>query len=158
MLQQDHNYSVKLISRTDLENLAEWKNANRASFNYQGFITAEMQSRWYLKYLKRCQLGEDFMYMVKYGDISIGCAGFRLKHNIWDGYNIIRGRDLSGSKGIMTQALIKIINNAWDIEQIPFSVDVLNKNPAIDWYLACGFQLSGKNDKFTVLTMDPKDL
>ena len=145
------NFSCKLISETDLAELLSWKNKNRDRFHFKGIITPDMQATWYRSYLKRFKARKDFMYIVKYRDRSAGCIGFRLKDNYWDGYNIIRGNKIKGSEGIMSWAMSHIISNAFSISNLNFQVDVLNNNPAIDWYLKCGFEVLTQNKVSTTL-------
>jgi hypothetical protein len=145
------DFSLRLISERDLDNLRNWKNSNRASFHYKGMITPAMQQSWYEEYLKRYDCKEDFMFMVEHSEVVAGCLGFRRQEDSWDGYNVIRGVNFPATKGLMSCAFLESINIAWKIVQLPFQVDVLNDNPAIGWYLKCGFKIVTKNELTTLL-------
>jgi hypothetical protein len=148
---EELDFSLNLISERDLDNLRNWKNSNRASFHYKGMITPVMQLSWYQKYLKRYGCNEDFMFMVKHSEVTVGCLGFRRKADSWDGYNVIRGVDVPATKGLMSRAFLESIELAWKIARLPFQVDVLNDNPAVVWYLKCGFKIVTKNELTTLL-------
>ena len=148
---QNLNFSLKLISEDDLNNLRNWKNSNRENFHFKDNITLAMHTTWYLEYIKRYERKQDFMFIVKYLEVSIGCLGFRKIEDSWDGYNVIRGEVLPGTKGFMSQAFLESIKIAWDIAPLPFQVNVLNYNPAITWYLKCGFKIVNKDKLSTLL-------
>jgi RimJ/RimL family protein N-acetyltransferase len=157
------NRSLKLTSRheppvilraaapADLEDLREWKNANKAGFFFQDEITEQMQKDWYAKYLNR---PDDFMFIVEQEGLKVGCMGFRLEGSgAIDTYNIIASPAGAG-KGIMKRAMAVLCSYAADFYTKDIGCLVLKSNTAVGYYQSCGFNITGRGDKHHIFKLD----
>ena len=76
VLHPEFDVKLKMIDEADIDNLREWKNAERNNFFFNKIITVEQQREWLEAYQKRM---DDFMYIILVNDLPIGCMGIRLK-------------------------------------------------------------------------------
>ncbi len=102
---------LKSINENDIESLRIWKNKNRQYFFYKKLLTTQEQKLWYLSYLDR---KNDYIFMVLYNDVKIGCMGFREINGFVDIYNVILGINEFGKKGLMSKALNILCNYILD--------------------------------------------
>lgn len=144
---------LRSVNYSDIELLREWKNSNKKSFFYQKDISKMQQIDWFSAYKKR---GNDYMFMVEEiveGEyFPIGCMGFRIQGDSIDLYNIIRGRE-SRIGASMHEAMYIMLSYIRSIWNLPIKCDVLKDNPAIRWYLKCGFVILVEND-YLVMTIN----
>lgn len=142
---------LRTINMTDLEELRLWKNSNKSSFFFQNEITTEMQRNWYQKYL---DADDGYMFMIE--EISpgnnhkIGCMGYRkINGGGTDLYNIIRGqKSLCHQK--IAYAMYMMLSFISIFEK-KISCKVLKNNPAQNWYLSIGFEITEIYDDYLLL-------
>lgn len=142
-----HNFYLREVMISDMENLRCWKNNNRKSFFYQEEISPEQQEKWFEGYLGR---PFDRMFVVEENtgtDLepsrrAIGCMGFRLEDDrTIDIYNVIRG-EASKTPATMRDAMYMMLRYAADIfPEYRVKCDVLKDNPAVEWYKKCGLAI-----------------
>ena len=153
---------LRMIGIGDIEDLREWKNANKNSFFSQQDITSEQQGAWYAKFRER---EDDFMFvveqMVDERWEKIGCMGFRLllDEDCVDGYNIIRSRKVGESSFSMSDAFRTMLAYA-DSQHpdMPLRVKVLSGNPAVAWYERNGFATIDERDDYYLMEVDKQQL
>ncbi len=151
LVSPDANIALRTIAESDLENLRQWKNANRFAFFFQDVVTPEQQTAWFQGYLER---SKDYMFIVQSEKRSIGCMGFRLLDNQADIYNVILGNPEMGGKGLMSKAMRLMCSYiAADFSQ-DISAQVLRSNPAIGWYRKNGFRESAAHDTYVEVKLD----
>lgn len=144
--------ALRSALESDIEDLRQWKNANRHSFFYQEIISPEQQQEWFQGYLAR---SEDSMFIVLDGERAIGCMGFRvLEDNRIDIYNVILGETALSGKGLMSQAMQLMCS--YIVQQFPAEIvaKVMNSNPAQAWYLKNGFYKGTTFDSYTEIVFD----
>ena len=120
----------------DIEQLRVWKNENRQYFFNKNIISGNEQAKWFDDFLIT---EDDYIFMIKCGDLSIGCIGFRLLNGVMDVYNVILGNRQYLSKGIMSFALALMCSFILDNYDNDITVRVLLDNPARKWYEKNGF-------------------
>ena len=144
---------LRSIGVSDLEELRLWKNSNKLSFFFQEEITSAMQQRWFQKYL-----ASDSGYMFVVEEImvdsnnnhKIGCMGYRkMDDGEVDIYNIIRGeKSLRNQKMSNAMNMMLSFISIWEAN---IYCKVLKNNPARDWYLNIGFEISEVFDSYLLL-------
>jgi ribosomal protein S18 acetylase RimI-like enzyme len=140
---------LRALSRLDLLNLRNWKNAQRAFFFHTAVITQEQQQAWFDAYLLR---PNDYMLIVDVNERAIGCMGIRLLAGEWDVYNIIRADEVHAKKGFMGKAFQAMIAFASAHTFLPITLKVLKHNPAVRWYQNQGFEIvSEQADHFQMI-------
>jgi RimJ/RimL family protein N-acetyltransferase len=139
--------------KEDIENLRIWKNKNRKFFFYKKVITKDAQKIWFREYLSR---PDDYMFIIKLNDFSIGCMGFRLIDHVIDVYNVILGKKKYGKKGYMSIALNTMCNYAFNTYKLPVTVRVLKENPAVKWYQKNGFIIKQSYKDYFYMEADDK--
>lgn len=147
---QKDDLLLQTVESSDCENLRQWKNANRFSFFFQKIITPQMQEEWFIEYSKRIN---DYMFVVQYCGVSIGCMGFRLVDGYADVYNVILGNLEYGRKGLMGKALSIMCSYIFLHHTQNIGLDVLRTNPALNWYLKNGFYEDLQQDTFFKLRL-----
>ena len=149
------NFRLKLIEKSDIEDLREWKNENRQYFFYKEIITEEQQANWFEKHKTNKQ---DFMFVVQENNatefINIGCMGYRLENDNIDIYNIMRGRLVENSKNSMADAFNMMNVYISDTYKLPVTCLVLNENPARKWYEKNSLELIKQNDDHVVYKLN----
>jgi RimJ/RimL family protein N-acetyltransferase len=135
--------SLRTAMIFDCDDLRAWKNAHRMFFFFQDVITAEGQRRWFEAYLQR---PDDWMFVVRAVDESVGCMGFRSRDGQADIYNVILGRSEYGSRGVMARALQLMCSYARARLRCEIVARVLKGNPAITWYKKRGFDVVSEED------------
>lgn len=143
--------ALRTITEADLENLRQWKNANRFSFFFQDIIAPEQQAQWFRNYLQR---PNDYMFIVTYAGQSIGCLGFRFIDNSVDVYNVIRGISDAGQRGSMSQALRLMCSYILSQSTAEIIAQVLLANPAITWYQKNGFDRHAEHPNYVVMKLN----
>jgi len=129
--------TLRSINETHIERLRKWKNKHRKAFFFRETISRQMQHEWFQEYLDRA---DDYMFVVQFKGMTIGCMGFRYIDGEVDIYNVMLGIAAMGKRGIMGQALHILCNYAQQKYQSLISVKVLQDNPAIAWYKCNGFK------------------
>ena len=133
---QHKNLILETVCIDDLEQLRAWKNENRQYFFNKNVISRDDQAKWFNDFSKR---EDDYIFMVKYGNLNIGCIGFRLLSDIVDVYNVIIGNKQYLSKGIMSFVLALMCSFIFDNYKNDITVRVLLDNPARKWYVKNNF-------------------
>ena len=153
---------LRMIDIGDIEDLREWKNANKQSFFLKQEITPEQQGEWYAKFRER---ENDMMFVVEQLVADrwekIGCMGFRYlpEERCVDGYNIIRARKVGEASFSMSDAFRTMLAYA-DAEypNEPIRVKVLSGNPAVAWYERNGFKTLEEKDGYFLMEVDKQTL
>lgn len=144
---------LRLATADDREPLRVWKNQNKAGFFHQEDITPEQQARWFAGYLER---DDDHMYLVEEREreawTTVGVLGCRRLEDILDIYNVMRVRD---GRGIaqMGRALRLLCEAAQAAYRLPIRCEVLNDNPALDWYQRNGFVVRETKERSKILEL-----
>ena len=153
---------LRMIDVADIEDLREWKNANKGSFFLRQDITSEQQGEWYAKFREQ---EDNFMFVVEQllGQQweKIGCMGFRYlpDENCVDGYNIIRSRKIGDASFSMSDAFRTMLAHADSVyPDMPLRVKVLSENPAVAWYERNGFTTIGARDGYYLMEVDKQQL
>jgi hypothetical protein len=159
----DHpDMRLRMIDIGDIEDLREWKNANKNSFFLRQDITPEQQGSWYASFRERA---DDFMFVVE--QLSgvtwnkIGCMGFRYlaDERCVDGYNIIRARKVGDASFSMSDAFRTMLAFAdSEYPDQPIRVKVLIGNPAVAWYERNGFKTVEEEDGYFLMEVDKQTL
>ena len=124
---------------------------NRRYFFHKEIIKKSGQKRWYDKYF---QLKNDYIFMVLYKGLRIGCIGYREICSIIDIYNVILGRMEYGKKGLMGKALLLLCSYLMDNINDVITAKVLKNNPAIKWYKKNNFIIKEKEEDYLLLQLD----
>ena len=148
------SFYLETITSSDIELLRTWKNKHRSSFFYQKIISPEQQQEWYKDY---CTRDDDYIFVLKSSstDTSIGCLGFRLQTNEIDLYNIIRGNTDDKSLS-MHDAMYVMLNFITQNYTTLIKCDVLKDNPAVKWYLKCGFAIQAEKEYYVMCINEDK--
>lgn len=149
------DFRLKLIDETDLENLRVWKNKNKEYFFHQSVITKAQQITWYKDVYLTDKTNYMFVVEEKIGNgfMSVGCCGYRLKNDVVDVYNIMRGRK-TGSEHQMSTAFMMM--NAYIAKVLNYKITcvVLRQNPARSWYEKLGFEAVLNNDEYVTYELN----
>jgi ribosomal protein S18 acetylase RimI-like enzyme len=129
--------ALRAIEPRDLEDLRVWKNANKAGFFFKDEITPDMQKKWFEGYLAR---EHDYMFLVEAGAMRAGCMGFRMIQGAADAYNMIAAPEAKG-KGIMAAGMRLMCSYIKNEHTAQIGCQVLQDNPAVDWYKKCGYKI-----------------
>lgn len=137
----DSDVALRSIDEDDITDLRNWKNAHSWAFFHNKQITKEEQRQWYAAYAGR---QTDFMFIVEKAGDKAGCMGFRiLCDGSVDTYNIIVGPGFKGC-GIMKAAMALMCSYAADKFGKDIGCLVVNGNPAVKYYEACGYALTAE--------------
>ena len=142
----------KLILRSiydkDLENMRRWKNENRRAFFYQKIINVKQQKAWFLNYLKD---PFDYMFIIEYESLQVGCIGFKLNNKIADIYNVIMGNHEYKRKGLMSSSIKMLIDYITCSHTKEVTVKVLKSNTSGQkFYIKNGFNISWEIDNYVL--------
>lgn len=140
---------IRLINEDDLPKLRQWKNDHKEVFFHKDEISEEQQNEWYREYQKK---EDDFMFMVFWGKVPIGCIAVRLIDKVWDVYNLILGLPEYGGKGLMSEALKDVIDFTVLCNHKTITCKVLKDNLAIYWYGKNGFMVTSEYPDHYVMT------
>lgn len=143
--------AVQTITIDDIENLRLWKNRNRDSFFHKTVISPEEQKIWFEKYQQREQ---DFILMISYAGVNVGCIGFRVLGDVIDLYNVILGDEKFRSKGIMSKALNLLLDHLLLNYRLDITAKVLKTNPAITWYEKNGLKKTLELEDYYLVKFD----
>ena len=149
---------LRSIDQNDIENLRNWKNANKQSFFLNQDITPEQQANWYRNFSAR---EHDHMFIVEQlhegAWQSIGCMGFRKleEEGCVDAYNIIRAVKISPASFTMSEAFLLMLAYAAKLYPgLPLEVKVLSHNPAVAWYQKNHFSIRNTTDNYHRMELD----
>ncbi len=143
---------LKAVERDDIKLLRKWKNENRKYFFYNKIIKAKQQSEWFQSYISTA---DDYIFLIEYKGLKIGCIGFRLAGEVIDVYNVILGEKKFGGRGIMGRALRLMCSYIKDIYNKEITLKVLSENKARLWYSRNGFVEAGREgDEYTFMKLD----
>jgi len=135
--------SLRTATPADCEDLRSWKNEHRFRFFFQDLITPEQQRRWFDGYQARA---DDFMFVVRDGEQTAGCMGFRLRDGQSDVYNVILGDPRCGRRGVMARGMALMCSFARLRLDRPVVARVLKQNPAAAWYQRRGFTVLAEEE------------
>lgn len=139
ILENDGYVRLRSANYPDIELLREWKNKNKESFFYHKDISEAQQIQWFSSYIQK---ENDYMFIIEENVENkfepIGCMGFRVQGDDIDLYNIIRGTK-SRTSASMYEAMYIMLSYIRTIWNLPIKCDVIKDNPAVNWYLKCGF-------------------
>jgi RimJ/RimL family protein N-acetyltransferase len=142
---------LRSIDEGDLELLRQWKNDHRSSFFYQEIIKPEEQEHWYVDFCKR---QHDYMFLVCYDDLRIGCMGFRLIDNVIDIYNVILGIEDYSGQGLMSKAMALMNQFIASRYHHPVTAKIVKNNPALKWYEKNGFKAIETNEQYNLVILN----
>ena len=146
-------FSLKEIDLDDIEYLREWKNKHRNSFFHKEVITSEQQSKWFDSYSID---PENNMFVVMLANKAVGCMGYRMKDDIIDVYNIMRGVDTNDENFKMSDAFKLMLNYIHYKYHKKITCVVLNDNPAFQWYIKTDFLVRYEYKEHSFLEYHPK--
>lgn len=150
ILSLKNKITLQTIGKEDIELLRKWKNENKDYFFYNKEISPSEQLEWFDSYLER---KEDYIFIIDYKGIKIGCIGFRLVNNQIDVYNVIQGDKRFSRQGLMSLALKLMCSYIIDNYNLNITLKVLTKNKiARAWYEKNGF--SEKENKKNYVFME----
>ena len=147
-LLRERQISLRQARHSDLEHLRRWRNRHRNRFFDTGKISADAQRQWFNKHRRR---NNDFLFMVCYRRLPVGCIGIRMTDAGWDFYNVIRGRSPRSSAGCMSAALAAVIDRVRNIEDTTVWAKVLTGNSAVAWYARNGFRIAARHKTFLLM-------
>lgn len=153
---------LRSIAESDIENLRNWKNANKHSFFLNEDITPEQQQKWFSNFSKR---EYDHMFVVEQlagGEWqAIGCMGFRKldDEGCVDAYNIIRSKKIEPASFTMSEAFSTMLAYAADMYPgLPLQVKVLSHNPAVEWYRKNEFSIIRTVNNYYLMELNKDSL
>lgn len=136
--------NLRAINKEDIELLREWKNKNRKYFFHNKIISMKQQLGWFQSYQ---EAANDYIFLIEYNGLKIGCVGFRLINNVIDIYNVILGNKEFGGRGIMGSALRLMCSYIMDNYDMEITLRVLLDNDmARQWYMKNGFEETGRKE------------
>ena len=142
---------LRSIDERDIEQLRCWKNSNTIGFFFRGEITPAMQAKWYEDYRAR---PDDYMFVIEHGGAKVGCMGFRIKEDGHaDTYNMIAAPGHKG-KGLMKEAMLLMCSYIAANKTKDIGCLVVTENPAIGYYVRCGYKVVGEGADHHVLKLD----
>jgi len=137
---------LRSIDDKDLENMRRWKNENRRVFFYQKIIKIKQQKEWFLNYLKDFS---NYMFIIEYETLQIGCIGFKLNNKIADIYNVILGNNEYKRKGLMSLSIRMLIRYITRSHTKKVTVKVLKSNTVGQrFYARNGFEINREMDNY----------
>jgi ribosomal protein S18 acetylase RimI-like enzyme len=139
------------VSDVHLERIRNWKNSERNFFFHKELITSAQQLDWFQNYLQR---KNDFMFVINYSNIDIGCIGIRQIQNEWDIYNVIIGDKKFSKMGLMRTGLKEVINFSRQMNTLDITLKVLKINPAVSWYKKNNFKIIDEENEFYSMKYD----
>lgn len=154
-LSLNDSFYLRSITASDLEDLRKWKNKYRDRFFHKEIINHEQQSLWFSNYLED---EKNLMFIVVENSKKIGCMGFRDKGNFIDVYNVIRGEESQVKMFSMSDAFKLMLHYVVDKYRKKITCQVLNDNPAFDWYLNNEFSVLKVNESYSLLEYQPKKI
>ena len=147
----ESSVTLRTITKEDIELLRKWKNSDRKYFFYNKIIGTGQQKKWYKDYSSR---ENDYIFMVEYRSIAIGCMGFRKISDMMDIYNVILGLKKFGGRGLMGQALRLLCSYIRGTFAKDITAKVLTHNPALKWYLKNNFKKIEVHNDFIYIMLD----
>lgn len=143
---------LRTATRSDIELIRKWKNENRKYFFYNKIIKARQQSEWFKSYVSTAG---DYIFLIEYKGLRIGCIGFRLVGEVIDIYNVILGDKKFSGRGIMGRALRLMCSYIRDNYNEEITLKVLSENKARLWYMQNGFvEACREGDEYTFMKLD----
>lgn len=153
---------LRSIDLGDIENLRNWKNANKQSFFLNQDISPEQQAKWYAGFATR---EHDHMFIAEQQVdnewVGIGCMGFRKleEEACVDAYNIIRAKRIDPATFTMSEAFLMMLAYADSLYPgYPLEVKVLSHNPAVDWYKKNHFSVTATEEKYYRMSLNKEVL
>lgn len=142
---------LRSIDDKDLEDMRRWKNENRRVFFYQKIINVKQQKEWFLNYLKD---PFNYMFIIEYEGLHIGCIGFKVNNKIADIYNVIMGNHEYKRKGLMSLSIKTLIDYITCSYAKEITVKVLKSNiSGQKFYMKKGFNISREMDNYILLEL-----
>lgn len=142
--------SLRAIGSGDLEDLRQWKNANKAAFFFKGDISPVMQETWFSGYLERPR---DFMFMVMHGNSKAGSLGFRMEGTAADCYNIM-GAPGGRSPRAMSQGMKLLCSYIMETHTKKIGCKVVEGNKAVAWYERQGYRVASQQKGYVQMALD----
>jgi ribosomal protein S18 acetylase RimI-like enzyme len=141
---------LRTIGRDDLEDLRHWKNANTAGFFFKDQISSDAQAAWFEGYAAR---PHDYMFIVGSPELRAGCMGFRLQNGAADAYNVI-SLPVARGHGMFGRAMRLMCSYITREHTRRIGCLVLKDNPAVRWYLACGYRIAVERPDHFEMALD----
>jgi hypothetical protein len=148
--------NYRLIEYKDIEKLRIWKNTNKQAFFHKQDITPDEQENWFGEYITRNYNELDYMFMVEYNKIGVGCVGYRLLNNCIDLYNIMLGNtDFKGKNILKTAMKMLWYELRGKYPTLKVTVKVLLTNyKMVNWYLENNWVAIHVLDNYILLRWD----
>ena len=143
--------ALKPINLKDIELLRKWKNENRMYFFNKNIISSGEQVKWFEDFLKR---ENDYMFIIEFDGLNVGCIGFRLIDDVIDIYNVIIGDKRFLSKDIMRSAFALMYNFIINKYKNDITVKVLINNPARKWYEKNNFFIVYEKEDYVFMKLN----
>ena len=144
---------LRSIDDKDLENMRRWKNENHQVFFYQKIINVKQQKEWFLNYSKD---PFNYMFIIEYESVRIGCIGFKLNNKIADIYNVILGNQEYKRKGLMSFSIKMLINYIICSHSKEVTVKVLRSNTiGQKFYMENRFSINREMDSYVLMKLLP---
>jgi RimJ/RimL family protein N-acetyltransferase len=145
---------LRSISFDDLENLRRWKNENSNAFFHKKTITPAEQEEWFSKYMAN---SNNYMFVIEYRLLPIGCIGFRMIDGAADVYNVIIGEAGYKRKGLMSSSLALLCSYIINEHAKVIGIKVIKTNEAArNFYLKNGFIAVTVDVDHISMSLDPK--
>lgn len=155
ILSLKNKITLQTIGKEDIELLRKWKNENKDYFFYNKEISPSEQLEWFDSYLER---KEDYIFIIDYKGIKIGCIGFRVIDTQIDIYNVILGDKMFSRQGLMSLALKLMCSYVIDEYDMNITLKVLAANKAArKWYRKNGFIEKSSKDNYIFMELMLKD-
>jgi len=136
-----------------IEQLRTWKNENKKSFFFNKDISPDGQLKWFEDYKKR---ENDYIFIIHYRGISIGCIGFRIIGKLIDIYNVILGEKKYSGNNLVGKAMHILCSYLMDNYDLRITCKVLLSNPARQWYKKNGFIDDTEYENYALMQLNEK--
>ncbi len=162
MEKEKRDFRLRPADQSDLDDLRQWKNSNKASFFLKDDIDRSQQLTWFHAFESR---SDDHMFIVEQfaqGNWQkIGCMGFRKldDEGCIDAYNIIRAKRIEPASFSMADVFLSMLKMAHNLyPDLPIRCKVIVGNPAVAWYEKQGFTKIEAYDSYFLLEFDRSKL
>lgn len=146
----ENDVTLRTIEKDDIEYIRKWRNENREYFFYKKIIEPLKQLDWFQTYIN----SSEYIFIVEYKGLRVGCIGYRFLNNNIDVYNVILGDKKLRGKGIMSKALRLICSYIMDNYNEEITLMVVPENSAMIFYLKNNFEEVRREEKFILMKLN----
>lgn len=157
---EDDTIRLRLLEEADLEMTLEWRNQDdiRRWFFTSSVLAFDQHRNWFLNYQTR---DNDFIFIIEsktlagvpVGQISLYDIDFENRRGEYG--RLMIGNPIAIRQGFAKKATRLILQFAFEtvkLDEVYLSV-LLNNEPAINLYTACGFLVNGQDEKTLMLSI-----